>query len=87
MSEVDEGDAAAASLNVASVDKLSAYLRKIVPLLIDDGEGETCFSQIVKTFFQFLRWTVTCLNSDVLQVSHRVFQKNGLIGTKILQLF
>ena len=40
MSEVDEGDAAAA-LNVASVDKLSAYLRKIVPLLIDDGEGET----------------------------------------------
>ena len=41
MSEVDEGDAAAASLNVASVDKLSAYLRKIVPLLIDDGEGET----------------------------------------------
>ena len=41
MSEVDEGDASAAALNVASVDKLSAYLRKIVPLLIDDGEGET----------------------------------------------
>ena len=53
----------------------------------DDGEGETCFPKKVKTFFQFLRWTVTCLNSDVLQVSHRVFQKNGLIGTKILQLF
>ena len=43
MSEADEGDAAAAaaSLNVASVDKLSAYLRRIVPLLIDDGESET----------------------------------------------
>ena len=41
MSEADEGDASAAALNVASIDKLSAYLRKIVPLLIDDGESET----------------------------------------------
>jgi hypothetical protein len=41
MSEADDGDSASASINVASVDKLSAYLRKVVPLLIDDGESET----------------------------------------------
>ena len=41
MSEADEGDSAAASISVATVDKLSGYLRKIVPLLIDDGESET----------------------------------------------
>ena len=42
MSEVEDGDASSgASISVATVDKLSSYLRKIVPLLIDDGESET----------------------------------------------
>jgi hypothetical protein len=41
MSEGDEGgDSAAAAISVASVEKLSAYLLKIVPLLIDDGDSE-----------------------------------------------
>lgn len=41
MSEGDEGgDSAAVAISVASVEKLSAYLLKIVPLLIDDGDSE-----------------------------------------------